>query len=200
MKREVVSREFLDFGELTPVFWALVFAGGLLIVTVIGIACVSCYLCTKRKVRHHRPSPIVHRPDVVCGCTVLCRIHAVGHASSVSVSTDAEVSSFLLRPPPTNPDYAPTPQIPRSSASLHSQHQHPPTELTFPPSDFAPPSYAEVVQVSSPYSQTNVTQSPASVTQDVTLSTSHEACSGVEVRPSSAEPSAPYPTLPHLVE
>lgn len=37
--------------------------GGLFIVTVVGISCVSCYLCTKRKLQHRRPSPRAQPPD-----------------------------------------------------------------------------------------------------------------------------------------
>ncbi|VDK34722.1 unnamed protein product [Taenia asiatica] len=113
---------------------------------------------------------------------------------------DVGVSSFLLRPPPTNPDYAPTPRIQRSSTSSRSQHQHPPTEPTLPPSDSAPPSYAEVVQVSSPYNRTNAAESSTTVTREVALSTPYGDSFAVEVRPGPVEPSAPYPSLPHLVE
>lgn len=60
--------------------------------------------------------------------------------------------------------------------------------------------YAEVVQVSSSYNQTNVAESSALVTREVAPSTPYGASLGVEVRPGPVEPSAPYPTLPHLVE
>lgn len=59
--------------------------------------------------------------------------------------------------------------------------------------------YAEVVQVSSSYNQTNVAESSALVTREV-APTPYGASLGVEVRPGPVEPSAPYPTLPHLVE
>ena len=55
---------------------------------------------------------------------------------------DPEMATFLMRPPPTNPNYAQTPYTLRASASrFHNFLQNPSTEPSAvpPPADSAPP-------------------------------------------------------------
>ncbi|VUZ54603.1 unnamed protein product [Hymenolepis diminuta] len=139
----LVDPKTLDFGNLTPVFWTIVFCGCLLIITLVGICCTSCCLyCRRRRQR---------------------RIQRRLSASSTLFPEDMEISSVLLRPPPVNPDYTPTPRPIRFPQSRHYQQyfqtEQSPTEtlddriirnpgpvpssttaeVSLPPTDSAPP-------------------------------------------------------------
>ncbi|VDO03397.1 unnamed protein product [Rodentolepis nana] len=144
----LIDPKTLDFGNLTPVFWTIIFCGMLfcrclLVITLFGICCFSCCLfCRRRRQR---------------------KIQRRLSTSSVLFPEDVEISSVLLRPPPINPDYTPTPRPIRFPQSRYYQQyfhtEQSPTETlddriipnpapvpsstiaesSLPPADSAPP-------------------------------------------------------------
>nr|CDS25679.2 hypothetical transcript [Hymenolepis microstoma] len=49
MEWYLIDPKTLDFGNLTSVFWTIIFCGCLLVITLIGICCFSCCLCCRRR-------------------------------------------------------------------------------------------------------------------------------------------------------
>ncbi|KAL5968214.1 hypothetical protein TSMEX_004069 [Taenia solium] len=198
MKRELADGKLLDFGELTPVFWSLVFAGTYSQQSMRMVVCSSLL---------SSEFPAYLAIFVQSG-----KYDSAGHSRAPNLLMMLEYRRFSFDHRPQiqtmrqHHGFSGLPPLPASNTStlLRSQLSRPPTLLR---PGIAPShslmftlAYAEVVQVSSSYNQTNAAESSATVTREVALSTPYGASFGVEVRPGPVEPSAPYPSLPHRVE
>ncbi|VDD83832.1 unnamed protein product [Mesocestoides corti] len=124
------------------------------------------------------------------------------------VFVDVLLPPSLLWPPPVNPNYSPTPQVPRSSISLHHHEpsrRHASNDSPVSPSDTAPPPYAEVVKASSSWSYPKLLDGTPTPSYLLTLDSPNsrrsleEAQEACEQR-NPLEPTAPHITLSHHTE